>query len=154
MVETGNKVNRARRQLEQGSGREPTDEELAEAVGITVEKVQLAMRTRYEPISLETPVGDDGASRVIDFIEDAGASGADQSLLEKRFVEETRDLLHTLSPREQQVIRMRYGFDDGDERTLAEIGASFSLTRERIRQIESEALRKLRVQRRAKKLQP
>jgi RNA polymerase primary sigma factor len=154
MVETGNKVNRARRQLEQGSGREPTEQELAEAVGISVEKVQLAMRTRHEPVSLEAPVGDDQSARVIDFIEDVTTATADETLLEKRFVEETRDLLAVLSPREQQVIRMRYGFDGGDERTLAEIGASFSLTRERIRQIEGEALRKLRVQRRARKLHP
>src|SRR6185437_16065081 len=119
MVETGNKLNRARRQLEQGSGREPTDEELAQAVGITVEKVQLAMRTRHEPISLEAPVGDDANARVIDFIEDLTTASADETLTEKRFVEETRDLLNVLSPREQQVIRMRYGFDGGDERTLA-----------------------------------
>jgi RNA polymerase primary sigma factor len=154
MVETGNKLSRARRALEQGSGREPTDEELAAAIGVTVEKVRLAMRTRHEPVSLEAPVGEDSGSRVIDFLEDVHFAQADETLLEKRFVEETRELLLTLSPREQQVIRMRYGFDGGDERTLAEIGESFSLTRERIRQIESEALRKLRVQRRARKLTP
>jgi RNA polymerase primary sigma factor len=152
MVETGNKVWRARRELEQGTGREPTEEELASAVGIDVEKVRLAMRTRYEPISLEAPVGEDANARVIDFIEDTHVMSADETLFDKRSAEETRDLLRSLTPREQQVIRMRYGFDGGNEHTLAQIGESFSLTRERIRQIESEALRKLRVQRRARKL--
>ncbi len=152
MVETGNKLSRARRQLEQGTGREPTDEELAEAVGVAVDKVRLAMRTRYEPISLEAPVGDDASARVIDFIEDTRVVGADQTLVDKREAGETHDLLRVLTPREQQVIRMRFGFDGGNEHTLAQIGESFSLTRERIRQIESEALRKLRVQRRARKL--
>ncbi len=154
MVETGNKVWRARRQLEQGSGREPTDEELAAAVGIDVEKVRLAMRTRHEPISLEAPVGEDANARVIDFIEDTRVVSADETFFDKRSAEETRDLLRSLTPREQQVIRMRYGFDGGNEHTLAQIGESFSLTRERIRQIECEALRKLRVQRRARKMVP
>ena len=154
MVETGNKVWRARRELEQGSGREPTEEELAAAVGIDVEKVRLAMRTRHEPISLEAPVGDDASARVIDFIEDTRAVSADETFFDKRSAEETRDLLRSLTPREQQVIRMRYGFDGGNEHTLAQIGESFSLTRERIRQIECEALRKLRVQRRARKMLP
>ncbi|HEY2517850.1 MAG TPA: sigma-70 family RNA polymerase sigma factor [Polyangiaceae bacterium] len=154
MVETGNKVNRVRRQLEQGTGREPTDEEVAAAVGISVEKVQLATRTRHEPVSLEAPVGDESSAMVIDFIEDTRVTSPDDTLSQKRTAETTRDLLHALTPREAQVIRMRYGFDDGDERTLAEIGESFSLTRERIRQIESEALRKLRVQRRVRKMVP
>ena len=154
MVETGNKVWRARRQLEQGTGREPTDEELAAAVGIDVEKVRLAMRTRHEPISLEAPVGEDANARIIDFIEDTRVVSADESLFAKRGAEETRDLLRILTPREQQVIRMRYGFDGTREHTLAQIGESFSLTRERIRQIECEALRKLRVQRRARKMVP
>ena len=154
MVETGNKVWRARRELEQGSGREPTEEELADAVGIDVEKVRLAMRTRHEPISLEAPVGEDANARVIDFIEDTRVMSADETLFDKRSAEETRDLLRSLTPREQQVIRMRYGFDGGNEHTLAQIGESFSLTRERIRQIECEALRKLRVQQRARKMVP
>ena len=152
MVETGNKLSRARRQIEQGSGREPTDEELAAAVGIGVEKVQLALRTRHEPVSLDAPVAGDTSAQVIDFIEDTRIIGAEETFFQKRGREETRELLRILSPREQQVIRMRYGFDGGDEHTLAEIGESFSLTRERIRQIESEALRKLRIQRRARKL--
>jgi RNA polymerase primary sigma factor len=154
MVETGNKVWRARRQLEQGTGREPSDEELAAAVGIDVEKVRLAMRTRHEPISLEAPVGEDANARIIDFIEDTRVVSADETLFAKRGAEETRELLRVLTPREQQVIRMRYGFDGAREHTLAQIGESFSLTRERIRQIECEALRKLRVQRRARKMVP
>jgi RNA polymerase primary sigma factor len=154
MVETANKVWRARRQLEQGSGREPTEEELAQAVGVDVTKVRLAMQTRREPISLEAPVGEDASARVIDFIEDTRVVSADQTVLDKRAAEETHDLLRTLTPREQQVIRMRYGFDGGAEYTLQQIGESFSLTRERIRQIECEALRKLRVQQRMRKMVP
>jgi RNA polymerase primary sigma factor len=154
MVETGNKLWRARRQLEQGTGREPTHEELAEAVGIDVKKVQLAMQTRREPVSLDAPVGEDESARVIDFIEDTRIASPDESLLEKRSAEQTTELLRMLSPREQQVLRMRYGFDGGHELTLQQIGESFALTRERIRQIECEALRKLRVLRRAKKLMP
>ncbi len=152
MVETGNKLWRARRELEQGTGREPTNQELADAVGIDVKKVQLAMQTRREPISLDAPVGEDETARVIDFIEDTRTASPDESLLEKRGAEQTMELLRTLSPREQQVLRMRYGFDGGNEFTLQQIGESFDLTRERIRQIECEALRKLRVLRRAKKL--
>jgi RNA polymerase primary sigma factor len=154
MVETGNKLARAHRQLAQGTGREPSDEELAEAVGVKVDKVQLALQTRREPVSLESPVGDESSARLIDFIEDSRAVSPDQTLLDKRGAEEARDLLRILSPREQQVLRMRYGFDGGNEYTLQQIGASFSLTRERIRQIECEALRKLRVQRRARKMMP
>jgi RNA polymerase primary sigma factor len=152
MVETGNKLWRARRILEQGSGREPTEEELAAAVGIDVSKVQLAMRTRREPISLEAPVGEDETARVIDFIEDTHAVSPDEGLVAKRGVEQTLELLHTLTPREQQVLRMRFGFDGGNEFTLQQIGESFALTRERIRQIEGEALRKLRALRRARKM--
>ena len=152
MVETANRVVRVRRELEQGGGREPTDEEVAAAAGVTLEKVQLAMRSRHEPVSLDAPVGDDASATVIDFIEDQRAANADDTLADKRTNEQTLEMLRTLTPREQQVIRMRYGIDGGSELTLAEIGESFSLTRERIRQIESEAIRKLRLQRRLRKL--
>jgi len=152
MVETGNKVTRVRRELLQANGREPSDEEVALAACTTVEKVRLATRSRQEPSSLDAPVGEDASARLIDLIEDAHVANADDVLAEKRIRQETEQMILTLSPREQQVIRMRYGFDGGSERTLAEIGLSFSLTRERIRQIESEALRKLRIQRRARKL--
>jgi RNA polymerase primary sigma factor len=151
MVETGNKLSRARREIEQGTGREPTDEELAAVTGIAVEKVQLAMRTRHEPVSLDAPVGGENTAQVIDFIEDTRVLGAEETYFEKCGREETRELLRLLSPREQEIIRMRFGFDNGEERTLAEIGESFSLTRERIRQIESEALVKLRHQRRLRR---
>jgi RNA polymerase primary sigma factor len=152
MVETANKVARVRRELEQGSGREPTDEEVAQAAGVPLEKVLLAMRSRHEPVSLDAPVGDDTTATVIDFIEDSRAANADDALADKRTNEQTLEMLRTLTPREQQVIRMRYGIDGGSELTLAEIGESFALTRERIRQIESEAIRKLRLQRRLRKL--
>jgi RNA polymerase primary sigma factor len=152
MVETGNKVTRVRRELTQASGQEPSDEEVALAACTTVEKVRLAMRSRQEPSSLDAPVGEDASARLIDLIEDAHVANADDVLAEKRIRAETEEMINTLSPREQQVIRMRYGFDGGSEKTLAEIGTSFALTRERIRQIESEALRKLRIQRRARKL--
>jgi RNA polymerase primary sigma factor len=110
------------------------------------------MQTRREPISLEAPVGEDETARVIDFIEDTRSVSPDESLLAKRGVEQTLEFLQTLSPREQQVLRMRYGFDGGNEFTLQQIGESFALTRERIRQIECEALRKLRVLRRVRKI--
>jgi RNA polymerase primary sigma factor len=117
-----------------------------------VTKAQMAMLARREPVSLETPAGEDGNARLIDFVADADGDDALDSLLHKRFIEGTRDLLATLSAREAQVLRMRFGLDGGTERTLAEIGASFDLTRERIRQIETQALRKLRLPTRAKRL--
>jgi RNA polymerase primary sigma factor len=107
---------------------------------------------RREPVSLETPAGEDGSARLVDFVADGEADDALDVLLRKRFVEGTRDILATLSAREAQVLRMRFGLDGGTERTLAEIGASFDLTRERIRQIETQALRKLRLPTRAKRL--
>jgi RNA polymerase primary sigma factor len=110
------------------------------------------MMARREPISLETPAGEDGSARLVDFVADSDADDALDSLLRKRFVEGTRELLATLTAREAQVLRMRFGLDGGTERTLAEIGASFDLTRERIRQIETQALRKLRLPTRAKRL--
>ena len=110
------------------------------------------MMARREPVSLEMPAGDDGTARLADFVADTQSDDALDSLLQKRFVEGTGELLATLTAREAQVLRMRFGLDDGAERTLAEIGASFDLTRERIRQIETQALRKLRVPTRAKRM--
>ena len=104
----------------------------------------MALLARREPISLETPAGEDGSARLVDFVADTEGDDALDSLLRKRFVEGTRDLLATLTAREAQVLRMRFGLDGGTERTLAEIGASFDLTRERIRQIESKTMSKLR----------
>jgi RNA polymerase primary sigma factor len=152
MVETGNRVASARSRLLQVYGREPTVDEVAEDVGLPVEKAQMALMARREPVSLETPAGDDGATRLVDFVADDESDDALETLVRKRFVEGTRELLATLSVREAQVLRMRFGLDGGTERTLAEIGARFDLTRERIRQIETQALRKLRLPTRAKRL--
>jgi RNA polymerase primary sigma factor len=152
MVETGHRIATARARLAQSCGREPTLEELAEEVGLTVAKAQLALAARREPVSLEAPYGDDGSARLGDFVADEENDDALGALLRKRFVEGTRELLATLTAREAQVLRMRFGLDGGTELTLAEIGASFALTRERIRQIETQALRKLRLPTRAKRL--
>jgi RNA polymerase primary sigma factor len=152
MVETGNRLASARNRLVQMCGREPTVDELANEVGLAPAKAHMALMARREPVSLETPAGEDGSARLLDFVADAEADDALDSLLQKRFVEGTRDVLATLTAREAQVLRMRFGLDGGTERTLAEIGASFDLTRERIRQIETQALRKLRLPTRAKRL--
>jgi len=153
MVEAGNRVAAMRSRLVQALGREPSVQEIADAAGLPVAKVELALMSRYEPVSLETPVGEDGGTRLVDFVADAAAeSDVLDSLARKRFVEGTRDLLSTLSEREAQVLRMRFGLDGGTEQTLAEIGQSFDLTRERIRQIETQALRKLRLPIRARRL--
>jgi RNA polymerase primary sigma factor len=152
MVETGNRLATARSRLVQVCGREPTLEELAQEVGLPVAKAQMAMTARREPVSLEMPAGGEGTARIVDFVADSSADNALHTLLHKRFVEGTRELLATLTTREAQVLRMRFGLDGGPERTLAEIGASFDLTRERIRQIETQALRKLRLPTRAKRL--
>jgi RNA polymerase primary sigma factor len=152
MVETGNRLATARSRLVQMRGREPTVEELATELGLPMPKAQMALLARREPISLEAPAGEDGSARLVDFVADGEGADALDSLLQKRFVEGTRELLGTLTAREAQVLRMRFGLDGGVERTLAEIGASFDLTRERIRQIETQALRKLRLPTRAKRL--
>ena len=152
MVETGNRLATARNRLAQASGREPTLEELAGDVGLPTAKAQMALMARREPVSLETPAGEDGSAKLVDFVADSEREDALEALLHKRCVEGTRELLGTLTAREAQVLRMRFGLDGGNERTLAEIGASFDLTRERIRQIETQALRKLRLPTRAKRL--
>ena len=152
MVETGNRLATARNRLAQASGREPTLEELAGDVGLPAAKAQMALMARREPVSLETPAGEDGSAKLVDFVADSEREDALEALLHKRCVEGTRELLGTLTAREAQVLRMRFGLDGGTERTLAEIGASFDLTRERIRQIETQALRKLRLPTRAKRL--
>jgi RNA polymerase primary sigma factor len=152
MVETGNRLATARHRLAQSCGREPTVEEMAADVGLSIAKARLALAARREPMSLETPSDEEGSARLVDFVADTEKGDAFDTLLYKRFAEETSALLATLTPREAQVLRMRYGLDGGVERTLAEIGASFHLTRERIRQIETQALRKLRLPTRAKRL--
>ena len=152
MVEAGNRVASRRSRLVQLYGREPTLEEIAEAVDLPVAKVEVALASRREPLSLEMPVGDDDNARLVDFVADTGGQDALDTLSQKRFVEGTRDMLATLSEREAEVLRMRFGLDGKTERTLAEIGASFQLTRERIRQIETQALRKLRLPLRSRRL--
>ncbi len=144
MVETANKLRKVSRQLEQAYGREPSVEELAEASELPIEKVKIALRTGRQPVSLETPVGEDGEARMGDFIVDESILGPSEEFNKKEIFKEARALLKNLTEREEQVLRMRFGLDGQEERTLSEIGQSFSLTRERIRQIESQALRKLR----------
>ena len=152
MVETGQKIARVRRQLEQQLGRDPSPEEIAQEMQIPLKKVVTALGASRVPVSLETPVGDEGDAKLGDFVEDTSALAPSEALAKKRFVEETRQLLNELTPREERVLRMRFGLDDGTERTLSEIGESFSLTRERIRQIETQALKKLRIPTRARRL--
>ncbi len=152
MVETIHRLSRISRQLLQENGREPTDEEIAARAGTTPEKVREIMRIAQEPVSLETPVGEEEDSHLGDFIPDedtpAPADAATQALLREQLAE----VLHTLTPREEHVLELRYGLKDGHPRTLEEVGREFDITRERIRQIEAKALRKLRHPSRSKKL--
>lgn len=152
MVETINKLIRTSRQLLQELGREPTPEEIAKEMGIEEEKVREIMKIAQEPVSLETPIGEEEDSHLGDFIEDedalAPADAASFTLLK----EQLEDVLETLTEREEEVLRLRFGLDDGRQRTLEEVGQVFGVTRERIRQIEAKALRKLRHPSRSKKL--
>ena len=152
MVETINKLIKISRQLLQDLGREPTPEEIAEAMGITVEKVVEIQTIAQDPVSLETPIGEEEDSNLGTFIEDEkSASPSDVvafAMLKKQLI----SILDTLTPREEKVLRLRYGIDDGKPRTLEEVGKEFNVTRERIRQIEAKALRKLRHPSRSKKL--
>ncbi len=152
MVETINKLIKISRQLLQELGREPTPEEIAEAMGITVEKVVEIQTIAQDPVSLETPIGEEEDSNLGTFIEDEkSASPSDVvafAMLKKQLI----SILDTLTPREEKVLRLRYGIDDGKPRTLEEVGKEFNVTRERIRQIEAKALRKLRHPSRSKKL--
>lgn len=152
MVETINKYIRVSRQLHQDLGREPTPEEIAQEMGLTPEKVREIMKIAQEPISLETPVGEENDSSLGDFIEDhevmAPADAASYEMLK----EQISEVLDTLTEREESVLRLRFGLDDGRTRTLEEVGKVFGVTRERIRQIEAKALRKLRHPSRSKRL--
>ncbi len=143
VVETMNKLARTTRELVQELGREPTAEEIARRLNIPKQKVEEMLRVAQNPVSLETPIGDDD-SHLGDFIEDKGALSPAKVVLERGLKEDTAALLKTLSPREEKILRMRFGLDDGEERTLEQVGASFGLTRERIRQIEGQVLRALR----------
>ena len=152
MVETINKLIRVSRQLLQELGRDPTPEEIAKEMGMTEEKVRDIMKISQEPVSLETPIGEEEDSHLGDFIPDEDAPAPAESAAFTLLKEQLIDVLDTLTPREEKVLRLRFGLDDGRARTLEEVGREFSVTRERIRQIEAKALRKLRHPSRSKKL--
>lgn len=152
MVETINKLIRVSRQLLQQLGREPTADEIANAMGFDEEKVREIMKIAQEPVSLETPIGEEEDSHLGDFIEDEDAVAPAEAASYTLLKEQLEDVLGTLTEREQEVLRLRFGLDDGRARTLEEVGQIFGVTRERIRQIEAKALRKLRHPSRSKKL--
>jgi RNA polymerase primary sigma factor len=152
MIETINKLVRTQRQLVQELGREPTSEEIAKRMDIPVDKVRKTRKIAQQPISVETPIGEDEDSHLGDFIEDKGAVSPSEAVLSLNLKEQTESMLKTLTPREERIIKMRFGLDDGSEHTLEEVGQSFAVTRERIRQIEAKALRKLRHPSRSSKL--
>jgi len=152
MVETINKTARVTRTLTQQLGRDPTVEEIAEEMGLTVERIREIQRTAQDPVSLETPIGEEEDSHLGDFIEDTSAAQPAEKAEQSMIKEQLMQVLATLTPREEKVIRMRYGLDDNRARTLEEVGQAFGVTRERIRQIEAKALRKLRHPKRKDKL--
>jgi RNA polymerase primary sigma factor len=152
MIETINKLIRTSRSLVQEYGREPTSEEIAKRMDIPVSKVRKVLKIAQEPISLETPIGEEEDSHLGDFIEDRGVVSPAEQVINTNLKEMTEAVLKTLTPREEKVIKMRFGVGDGSEHTLEEVGQSFAVTRERIRQIETKALRKLRHPSRSRKL--
>jgi len=152
MIETINKLIRTQRQLVQELGREPQSEEIAKRMDIPVSKVRKILKIAQEPISLETPIGEEEDSHLGDFIEDKAVVSPSDAVINLNLKEQTASVLKTLTPREEKVIKMRFGLDDGSEHTLEEVGQSFAVTRERIRQIEAKALRKLRHPSRSRKL--
>jgi len=152
MIETINKLIRTSRQLVQELGREPASEEIAKRMDIPVAKVRKILKIAQEPISLETPIGEEEDSHLGDFIEDKAVISPSEAVISLNLKEQTGSVLKTLTPREEKVIKMRFGLDDGSEHTLEEVGQSFAVTRERIRQIEAKALRKLRHPSRSRKL--
>jgi RNA polymerase primary sigma factor len=152
MIETINKLIRTSRQLVQELGREPTSEEIARRMDIPVAKVRKVLKIAQEPISLETPIGEEEDSHLGDFIEDRAVVSPAEAVINVNLKDQTSQVLRTLTPREEKVIKMRFGLEDGSEHTLEEVGQSFAVTRERIRQIEAKALRKLRHPSRSRKL--
>jgi RNA polymerase primary sigma factor len=152
MIETINKLIRTSRQLVQELGREPSSEEIAKRMEIAVAKVRKILKIAQEPISLETPIGEEEDSHLGDFIEDKAVVSPSDAVINLNLKEQANSVLKTLTPREEKVIKMRFGLDDGSEHTLEEVGQSFAVTRERIRQIEAKALRKLRHPSRSHKL--
>ncbi|MCA1031781.1 RNA polymerase sigma factor RpoD [Bacillus timonensis] len=152
MVETINKLIRVQRQLLQDLGREPTPEEIGEDMDLTPDKVREILKIAQEPVSLETPIGEEDDSHLGDFIEDQDATSPSEHAAYELLKEQLEDVLDTLTDREENVLRLRFGLDDGRTRTLEEVGKVFGVTRERIRQIEAKALRKLRHPSRSKRL--
>jgi len=152
MIETINKLVHLSLAFVQQNGREPSPEELSELMSMPLEKIRKIMKIAKEPVSLETPVGEDGDSMLVDFIEDTGAMVPHHEIMSNDLSEHMNDVLSTLSPREEKVLRMRFGIGEAKDHTLEEVGAFFNVTRERIRQIEGKALRKLRHPKRCRKL--
>ena len=152
MVETINKVKKVNSQLLHENGHEPTNEQIAEKLEMPVEKVREIMRVAQEPVSLETPIGEEEDSHLGDFIPDEDAPAPSDVASHTMLKEQLAEVLSTLTPREEKVLRLRFGLEDGRSRTLEEVGKEFNVTRERIRQIEAKALRKLRHPSRSKKL--
>ncbi len=154
MIESINKLVRTSRRLVQEYGREPTAEEIAEEMQMSADKVRSILKIAQEAISLETPVGDDGDSSFGDFIEDKGAESPANATAFSVFQEHLDEVLGSLTEREEKVLRLRFGLGDGYPRTLEEVGSVFNVTRERVRQIEAKALRKMRHPTRARELKP
>jgi RNA polymerase primary sigma factor len=154
MIETINKLIRTSRALVQELGREPTSEEIAVRMDIPVSKVRKVLKIAQEPISLETPIGEEEDSHLGDFIPDTNVVSPSEAVINLNLKEQTDNVLKTLTPREERVIKMRFGVGEGSEHTLEEVGQSFAVTRERIRQIEAKALRKLRHPSRSRRLKP
>ena len=152
MIETINKLVRTSRQLVQELGREPTPEEIADKMEIPIDKVRKVLKIAKEPISLETPIGEEEDSHLGDFIEDKRVVSPATAVVNSNLQDQTRKVLSTLTPREEKVLRMRFGIGERSDHTLEEVGQNFDVTRERIRQIEAKALRKLRHPSRSKKL--
>jgi len=152
MVETIHKVSRYQRQLLQELGHEATAEEVAEKIGMSADKVREIMKIAQDPVSLETPIGEEEDSHLGDFIPDDDSPAPQEAASFAMLREQLAEVLHTLTPREEHVLKLRYGLDDGRPRTLEEVGKEFNITRERIRQIEAKALRKLRHPSRSKRL--
>jgi RNA polymerase primary sigma factor len=144
MFETTMQLVRTSRYLVQELGREPTPEEIAAKMGLSVEQVRHVLRVSKEPLSLETPIGDEGDSHLGDFLEDKSAESPVDAAIAASFSEQTREVLKTLTPREQKVLRMRFGLGEKRDHTLEEVGKEFKVTRERIRQIEAKAIQKLK----------
>ena len=152
MVETIHKVSRTARQLQQEHGKEPTTEEIAKKLGMSVEKVREIMKIAQDPVSLETPIGEEEDSHLGDFVEDNETPAPSETASYALLREQLNEVLLTLTPREEQVLKLRFGLEDGRQRTLEDVGRRFNITRERIRQIEAKALRKLRHPSRSKLL--